>query len=314
MVNQSQPLQYAAGDIVTFRLSPGLVVASAFVSFIGSVITVEQLHRKNVGKGWINWYVHRLSWSFEMNANLQHRLQRLGVSISFGLVAIWCMHSVGNRAIILGDGRESIQLAYDPGFTALSVVLPIVFLFVGLTLGEFLVSGNRGVWTFLFVGGFIVGLSITGMHYIGNLGISNYKLHNPPQYIVGAATIAVCASIAALALFCYLKSQWVDSWPRRIACATLLTLTVSGMHWLATVGTTYTLIQPDDTHDNRNVNLVVAIICVSLKTSDLFLVATLTHAGSSFMHHMPCFYRHYSTTEKKVGRPSPARRTSISYV
>jgi hypothetical protein len=55
MIDQSLPMHYAAGDVVSFHLSPGLVVASAFVSFIGSVITVEQLHRKNVGKGWINW-------------------------------------------------------------------------------------------------------------------------------------------------------------------------------------------------------------------------------------------------------------------
>jgi NO-binding membrane sensor protein with MHYT domain len=179
------------------------------------------------------------------------------------------MHYVGNRAIILGDGRESIQLTYNPGFTALSVLLPIVFLFVGLTLSEVLVASKTGVWTFLILGGFIVGLSITGMHYIGNLGISNYRLRNPPAYIVGAATIAVCASICALTLFSYLKAKWVDRWPRRLACALLLTCTVSGMHWVATIGTTYTLIHASVSNGNRDVNLIVAIICVSAFPSSL---------------------------------------------
>jgi hypothetical protein len=55
MTNQPVPLQYAVGDAIAFHFSPGLVVASAFVSLIGSVITVEQLHRKKGGRGWITW-------------------------------------------------------------------------------------------------------------------------------------------------------------------------------------------------------------------------------------------------------------------
>jgi NO-binding membrane sensor protein with MHYT domain len=173
------------------------------------------------------------------------------------------MHSIGNRAIILGDGRMELQLTYNAGYTTLSAFLPIVILFLGLTLGEYLVANHKGVWSFLIVGGFVVGLSITGMHYIGNLGISNYKLLNSPGYIVGAAAIAVGVSIAALSLFFYLKAKWIHSWPRRIAIAVLLACTVSGMHWLATVGTTYVLIELTPNEGTRDVNLIVAIVCVS---------------------------------------------------
>lgn len=41
------------------------------------------------------------------------RVQVAGCAVSFGLVAIWCMHFVGNRAIVLGDGEDAIQLYYS---------------------------------------------------------------------------------------------------------------------------------------------------------------------------------------------------------
>jgi NO-binding membrane sensor protein with MHYT domain len=201
----------------------------------------------------------------------RYRLHQLGISVSLGLVGIWCMHYIGNRAIILGDGSLELQLSYNAGYTTLSVLLPIVILFLGLTLGEFLVTNHKTVWSFLIVGGVVVGLSITGMHYIGNLGISNYKLTNSPGYIAGAAAIAVGVSIAALSLFFYLKAKWIHSWPKRLAIAVLLACTVSGMHWLATVGTTYVLIELKSDEGTRDVNLIVATVCVSLDIVGLIL-------------------------------------------
>jgi NO-binding membrane sensor protein with MHYT domain len=204
-----------------------------------------------------------------MNINLltSIRLSQLAISVSFGLVAIWCMHFVGNRAIILGNGDKGIQLYYNPGFTALSAFLPIIFLFCGLTTVEVRRPGQRFFWPALVVAGVVAGLAITGMHYVGNFGISNYHLHFPAGYIVGAAAIAICASIAALILFFYFKERWINSLPRRLGCSCLLAGAVSGMHWVASVGTTYTLqnATPDAASDGRDTTLIVAIVIVSLK-------------------------------------------------
>lgn len=176
------------------------------------------------------------------------------------------MHFVGNRAIILGDGRKNIQLYYNGGFTALSVFLPIVFLFFGFTTVELRQPGDRFFWPALVLAGVIAGLAITGMHYVGNFGISNYKLINPAGYVVGAAAIAVGASVVALTLFFYFKERWINSWPRRLACACVLAGAVSGMHWTASVGTRYVLQRTTNASDNmnRDTNLIVAIIVVSI--------------------------------------------------
>lgn len=196
---------------------------------------------------------------------ISNRLQHLAISVSFGLVAIWCMHFVGNRAIIMGDGSLPIQLYYNSGFTALSVFLPIIFLFFGFTTVEFRQPGQRFFWPMLVIAGIMAGLAITGMHYVGNFGISNYRLTNPAGWVVGAAAIAISASVIALTLFFYFKERWINSWARRLMCASLLAGAVSGMHWTASVGTRYQLTGVvQNGQASRDTNLIVAIVVVSV--------------------------------------------------
>lgn len=175
------------------------------------------------------------------------------------------MHFVGNRAIVLAEGEKELQLYYNPGFTTLSVFLPIVFLFLGFTTVELRQPGQRYFWPSLVFAGTIAGLAITGMHYVGNFGINNYNLENPPEFVVGAGLIAISASCVALALFFYFKGKWINSFPRRMGCASLLAGAVSGMHWTASVGTRYKLEKIADSKAgmSRDTNLIVAIVLVS---------------------------------------------------
>lgn len=236
---------YGPGDYVPFNFDAGIIVASYIVSLIGSITTVELLHRKQEGT---KWYSSR--W-----------LNQFAVSVSFGLVAIWCMHFVGNRAIILGNGDDSLQLYYNSGFTALSAFIPIIVLFIGLTTVEVRQPGQRYFWPALLVAGTVAGLAIVGMHYIGNFGINNYRLHFPVGYVLGAVAIAIGASIAALSLFFYFQERWINSPPRRFACALLLAGAVSGMHWVASVGTQYERLNViPGPGTSRNTNLIVAIV------------------------------------------------------
>ena len=62
---------------------------------------------------------------------------------------------------------------------------------------------------------------------------------------MGSVIIAVVATNAALALFFYLKTQWDDAFWKQAVCALILAGAVSGMHWTAATGTSYTLI-PDE--------------------------------------------------------------------
>ncbi|KAF1814551.1 hypothetical protein P152DRAFT_278803 [Eremomyces bilateralis CBS 781.70] len=234
---------YEPGQVVSVKYTPGIIVASWFVSLVGAVTTVELLHRRKSRKGWGSW------------------LQLGAISVSFGLVAIWCMHFVGNRAIVLGDGNIDIQLHYNPGFSALSAFLPILFLFLGFKTVELRQPGERLFWPCLVIAGFVAGLSIMGMHYIGNFGINNYTLRNPPHFIIAADLIACFSCILALSLFFYFRERWINSISRRLLCACILACAVSGMHWVATIGTTYRFSQVQEMEKiDRNIHLIIALV------------------------------------------------------
>ncbi|KAF2461590.1 hypothetical protein BDY21DRAFT_274810, partial [Lineolata rhizophorae] len=252
--------RYQIGDVVPFRFLPGIVVASYFTSLLGAITTVELLHRRKTGKGVVG-------------------LLHLGAcSVSFGLAAIWCMHYVGNRAIILADGDPVLQLYYNPAWTALSAFLPVVFLFLGFIVTD-MNSKYENLfvkYTLLNVVGIATGAAITGMHYVGNLGIDNYQLRFDPGYIAGASIIAVGSAMVSFTLFFILKERWINKIWRRLACAAVLAASVTGMHFTASIGTVYELQLLIPKQSERNVNLGVAIA--------LSILACIVCLGIAILH------------------------------
>lgn len=173
------------------------------------------------------------------------------------------MHFTGNRAIELGDGKKEIQLYYNEGWTALSAIMPIIFLFGGFTIAERYNRTKRSLYISLIITGIAAGLSITGMHYIGNFGTNNYDLQNSSKHILGAASIAVVACWVSFTIFFHQREHWINYWWRRALCACLLAGTVSGMHWTASIGTSYKLRSYHSGSEfERNRNLIVAIVLV----------------------------------------------------
>ncbi|KAF7116855.1 hypothetical protein CNMCM5793_005436 [Aspergillus hiratsukae] len=165
----------------------GYVFLCYVISTMGCATTLELLHRRTSGAGLYNWYLLLTS------------------SITMGGIGIWCMHFIGNRAIVLGDGAAKIQIVYSVPFTAVSFILPVVVL-----LAAFYAIGTseKAGYLRIIMGGVLTGSSVCGMHYVGQLGIANYRCSYKVAHVVGAAIIAIFA-------------------------------TVSGMHWTAAVGTSY---------------------------------------------------------------------------
>ena len=190
----------------------------------------------------------------------------LGAATSMGAVAIWSMHFIGNRAINMANGQEAFQIAYSPAFTAGSFFLPICV--VAFAFYLFTVSENVSIWGTL-LGGLTTGLAVCGMHYMGQGGIANYAPEYDWRYIVGSAITAVIASTLALGVFFYFKSTWTNTWWKRMSCACLLALAVSGMHWIATVGTGYrfkSMLAADESGLSREATVIVTLCLVSIST------------------------------------------------
>ncbi|KAL8700546.1 MAG: hypothetical protein Q9201_005397 [Fulgogasparrea decipioides] len=209
---------FVDGQVIDHSYNPGYIVLSYLVSFVGCWTSLKLLHRRTSHHGFYNWYL------------------LLGAAISMGAVAIWSMHYIGNRAITMLNGERELQIRYSPAYTAGSFFLPICVLSIAFYLLG--ISGEVHI-TLTVVVGILTGAAICGMHYLGQGAISNYAVSYYWEYVVGSAFIAAIAATVALGVFFYLKATWTNSWIKRALCASVLAASVSGMHWVATVGTIY---------------------------------------------------------------------------
>jgi NO-binding membrane sensor protein with MHYT domain len=184
-----------------------------------------------------------------------------------GGIGIWCMHFIGNRAIDLGDGAQNIQILYNVAFTGTSFVLPVVVL-----LAAFYSVGvdEKASYIRILIGGFLTGSSVCGMHYVGQLGIANYRCAYQVANVVGSAIIAIFSSTAALGIFFRWRESWTDSWWRRGICACLLAAAVSGMHWTAAVGTIYKARDESVKHGSQLTRSQTVIVCAVLVSLFVF--------------------------------------------
>lgn len=148
------------------------------------------------------------------------------------------MHFIGDRAIVLGGGKTQLQIVYSAGYTVFSFLMPVVVL---LLVFASVSSNDTTSATKVVLGGALIGFTNCGMHYLGQAGISNYDCVYPAPFVLGATIFAVVASITALCIFFLFFLTWDTRWWRRPFCAIVLASAVSGMHWIASIGTQYRL-------------------------------------------------------------------------
>ncbi|PMD42218.1 hypothetical protein L207DRAFT_456438 [Hyaloscypha variabilis F] len=258
MSNDTVPWQAWEGHVVPRYFSPGFVVLSYFVSYVGAWTTLELINRRTAGRGLYNWYL------------------LFGSSISMGGIAIWCMHYISNRAIVLGDGQVAMQISYSSGFTALSFFVPILVLLAAFTA----VGSNDQVSKVrVVIGGTLAGLAICGMHYLGQAGISNYTSIYSIGNVVGSSLVAAAASVVALSVFFVLRAAWTNSWWKRALCALILAGAVFGMHWVASVGTQYRLKQGSASLSHNISRDSTIIVVIALSIGACFILVTLAILG-----------------------------------
>jgi NO-binding membrane sensor protein with MHYT domain len=198
-----------------------------------------------------------------------------------GGIAIWCMHFIGNRAIVLNQGEAVMQIAYNPGFTVLSFFVPILVLLAAFTT---VTSNDKVSLLRVATGGTLAGLAICGMHYLGQAGVSNYTCVYETTHVVGAAVIAVAASTTALSVFFILRAAWTSSWWKRALTAVILAGAVSGMHWVASVGTRYRLRHVDiaggeNLSRDYTVVVVIILVCALSKYCRQVMLTSLVNCG-----------------------------------
>jgi NO-binding membrane sensor protein with MHYT domain len=134
----------------------------------------------------------------------------------------------------------------------------------------------------LSITGIIAGLSIVGMHYIGNLGTSNYKLQYNPTFLAAAFIIAEGDCLLVLVLFYTWREAWISSWWKRLFCGSFLAAGVSAMHFTASVGCRYIFQHYADAGRQRDVQVLIAgILCGAAALTFLTYLFVTRHKASS---------------------------------
>ncbi|CAK4034166.1 hypothetical protein DOTSEDRAFT_88624 [Lecanosticta acicola] len=248
------------GDTLGARFNYGLVAASYLASLCGCQLTVEILHRRSTALGsWRSW------------------METISCAVSMGLVGVWCMHFIGNRAIVVGGGEPRVQLVYESGFTVLSLILPVLGLTAAFSAAEYQFNRKWVHWTALMCTGVFAGLSVVGMHYVANLGVKHHALHYNTRYLVASFVISVGDCLAVLILFYTLREKWISAWWKRVGCAMALAVGVSAMHFTAATDCEYMLKSYSSPGELRSRDIQVAIAgslcgaCALLVTTALMI-------------------------------------------
>lgn len=178
-----------------------------------------------------------------------------------GGIATWCMHYVGNRAIVLKNGKQESQINYSKGLAILSFFLPVTMEFVALGI----IGSNER----LSVGKVIMSsvLSSDGlvcMHYLAQASISNYKCSYNVSWIIGAVILSFLACLAGLAEFFLIYASWNTSWWKRALCAIIISSAISAVHWLSSIGTFYHAQKVDTNPTPFYSSFAVIIIIITL--------------------------------------------------
>ncbi len=179
---------------------PLLVVLSYVVSVLGSFTALQLAISIPGATGAARW----------------RAIAAAGLAMGGG--AIWAMHFIAMLAC-----RMNVEVAYDLPITIGSAVVAVISCMAGLAIA------GTGLfnWGKLALGGVLMGLGVTGMHYAGMAAMlmPADTVYNS-GLVAASAVIAIVASIVALWLAFNLRG-----WGQMLGSALVMGVAVCGMHY-----------------------------------------------------------------------------------
>lgn len=140
-------------------------------------------------------------------------------AVSIGGTGIWVMHFIA----MLGYGITGVQITYDLTETVISMLIAIVVVGIGLAIAV----ARRAALPALAAGGFITGIGVASMHYLGMSAMRMpADVHYRPLIVVASVVIAVVAATAALWAAMNIRGLLAT-----IGAAMIMGVAVTGMHY-----------------------------------------------------------------------------------
>ncbi|PWN54164.1 hypothetical protein IE53DRAFT_365687 [Violaceomyces palustris] len=261
--NMTAVAEYYETHRIPQRFNPGIVVASIAVSVLGSYATLLLLGKRTSNKGTKNVLLLVLA------------------ATTMASVGIWGMHFIGMHMSLRPVAGVSWYIKVNAGFTVLSLFVPIFALILAFVFVDSQVAFN---FVRVSLSGILVGLIVSLMHYSASLKTNFAVIYSPVQLVMSIVVACLASTIALVAFFKF-RSQWEDSWWKRLLCSSILAGGVSGMHYLGVWGTSYKVKIGTVTGQNelslltgkqRNNVLVIAIgvMCVVILFFSTFIAVS----------------------------------------
>lgn len=140
-------------------------------------------------------------------------------------IGIWSMHFVAMLAMTI----PSVEIAYDIPLMVLSIIVAIG----ASCLALFIASREKSNLVTNFIGSFIMGGAIAGMHYIGIASMRMAAdIHWDYSWVAISIVIAVVASFASLVLCFKLRDDsGNNNFYLKIGAGVAMGFAISGMHY-----------------------------------------------------------------------------------
>ncbi|AKA24704.1 putative bifunctional diguanylate cyclase/phosphodiesterase [Pseudomonas chlororaphis] len=190
--------------MLTGTYSSALVLISLFVAILASYTALDMTGRIATTRGRAAFF-----WM-------------LGGALAMG-IGVWSMHFIGMLAFSL-----PINLGYDPGITALSLLISVLSCGFALWLVS---QPSLPLWQLAF-GALIMGAGISAMHYTGMAAMRMQPgIDYDPTLFGASLLIAVGASAAALWIAFRLRHNTPHVRLARCGAAVVMGIAIVGMHY-----------------------------------------------------------------------------------
>jgi diguanylate cyclase len=208
-----------------------LVCLAAVVCIAGSIVTMRLLERALRTDG-----LQRSGWLFQ--------------AASAGGSSVWCTHFIAILAY-----QPNTPVTFDPTLTVASLAVAIV----GLALGFAIAATTRRTWTAI-IGGGVVGLTISLMHYVGMAAYHvSGIIGSSHAYVAASVALSLVLAITALAT----ATQMERSFAAPVA-ALAFALAILTQHFTAMAALSVIPFASDPTNSAVFETMAVAIAGVAL--------------------------------------------------
>lgn len=230
------------------RFNAGIIVASMAVAALGAYSTLLLLGKRTSNRG---------------NRNIALLVL---AALTMSAVGIWGMHFIGMHMSLMPTQGVTWYITFHPAFTVLSLFVPTIALILAFVFVDY--QATFSSWR-VGLSGIITGLIVALMHFSASFK-ANFDVSYRPAQTTVSIVIACLAATVALVFFFRFRSQWQDSWWKRLLCAMILASGVGGMHYIACWGTSYRVPKGSVNHyasfakgNRKNIvtTIAIAVMC-----------------------------------------------------